>query len=252
MRLTDFPLAMAALSFVLLFGAAQIGDQLRKRMLLLKKEERHDFGVVLGATLTLLGLLIGFSFSMAVSRYDQRKNYEEAEAKAVSTEYVRADLLPANDASRIRALLREYVDQRRLFYTTSSPQRIAKIKQDTAKLLSEMWSAVRTVAAAQPTPVVALAVSGMNEVDNSQENTQAAWWNQIPTAAWVLMLVIAISCNFLIGWGARQTDRRLFLIVPIAVSIAFFLISEIDSPRTGFIQVTPQNLSSLSESWGAQ
>jgi hypothetical protein len=221
-------------------------------MLLLKEEERHDFGVVLGATLTLLGLLIGFSFSMAVSRYDQRKNYEEAEATAVSTEYARADLSPANDASRIRGLLRKYVDQRRLFYTTHNPQRIAKINEDTAELHSEMWSAVRTVAAAQPTPVVALAVSGMNEVDNSQENTQAAWWNQIPTAAWVLMLVIAISCNFLIGWGARQTDRRLFLIVPIAVSIAFFLISEIDSPGTGFIQVAPQNLSSLSQSWSAQ
>ncbi len=43
----------------------------------------------------LLGLIIGFSFSMAISRYDQRKNYEEAEANAIGTEYVRADLLPA-------------------------------------------------------------------------------------------------------------------------------------------------------------
>ena len=51
------------------------------------------------ATLTLLGLIIGFSFSMAITRYDLRKNYEEAEANAIGTEYVRAGLLPAADAA---------------------------------------------------------------------------------------------------------------------------------------------------------
>ena len=63
---------------------------------------REDFGFILAATLTLLGLIIGFSFSMATSRYDQRKNYEEAEANAIGTEYVRADLLPAADAATVR------------------------------------------------------------------------------------------------------------------------------------------------------
>jgi hypothetical protein len=63
---------------------------------------REDFSVILSATLTLLGLLIGFSFSMAISRYDERKNYEEAEANAIGTEYVRADLLPAADAAKVR------------------------------------------------------------------------------------------------------------------------------------------------------
>jgi hypothetical protein len=61
---------------------------------------REDFGIILAATLTLLGLIIGFSFSRAISRYDQRKNYEEAEANADGTEYVRADVLPATDASK--------------------------------------------------------------------------------------------------------------------------------------------------------
>jgi hypothetical protein len=90
----DFPLLVLALSFVLLFLSAYIGDLLRNRAIPLKEEGREDFGVVLNATLTLLALLIGFSFSMAVSRYDQRKNYEEVEANAIGTEYLRADLLP--------------------------------------------------------------------------------------------------------------------------------------------------------------
>ena len=54
---------------------------------------------------------------MAISRYEQRKNYEEAEANAIGTEYVRADLLPAADAQRVRTLLANYTDQRILFYT---------------------------------------------------------------------------------------------------------------------------------------
>ena len=67
----------------------------------LEQDIREDFGVTLAATLTLLGLLIGFSFSMAISRYDQTKNYEEEEANAIGIEYVRADLLPAADAAGV-------------------------------------------------------------------------------------------------------------------------------------------------------
>ena len=103
--------------------------------------------IVLGATLTLLGLLIGFSFSMAVSRYDQRKNYEEAEANAIGTEYVRADLLPAGDAAEVRELLKKYLDQRMLFYTTRDQRQLAKINADTAELQTKLWSAVRASAA---------------------------------------------------------------------------------------------------------
>jgi len=248
----NFPLLVLAFTFVLLFLAAYVGDLLRNKVLPLKEDGREDFSVVLGATLTLLALLIGFTFSMAVSRYDQRKNYEESEANAIGTEYVRADLLPAADAARVRHLLKKYVDERVLFYTTRNQHRLAKIEADTAELQKELWSAVLPGAAAQPTPPLALVVSGMNDVLNSQGYTQAAWWNRIPIAAWVLMAAIAICCNLLIGYGAHRTDRRIFLIVPIAVSIAFFLISDIDSPRGGSILVAPQTLLSLSQSLRAE
>ena len=82
------------LSFIALWLSARIGWSFRRRQGTLDAELREDFGFILAATLTLLGLIIGFSFSMATSRYDQRKNYEEAEANAIGTEYVRADLLP--------------------------------------------------------------------------------------------------------------------------------------------------------------
>ncbi len=247
----NFPRLVFAICLVVLWIAANLGAIISHRFRPLREEERESFGVIQAAILTMLGLLIGFSFSMAVSRYDQRKNYEEAEANAIGTEYVRADLLPAPDAARVRDLLRSYLDQRILFYEIRDESQLERINALTSQLQSELWSTVQARATELPTPVVALAVSGMNDVLNSQGYTQFAWWNRIPIAAWGLMIAIAIFCNLLIGYGAR-TGKYLFMVLPIAVSIAFFLIADIDSPRRGLIRVEPQNLMSLAQSLHAR
>jgi hypothetical protein len=253
-NVTDYPLLLFAFSFFVLWLSVRIGASFLRRQRKLDENIREDFGVILAATLTLLGLIIGFSFSMAISRYDQRKNYEEAEANAIGTEYVRADLLPAADAAKVRALLRNYRDQRVLFYLTRDAQQIRQINARTAQLQIELWSAVLAPAAAQPTPMVALAASGMNDVLNSQGYTQAAWRNRIPIAAWALMAAIAICCNVLVGYSARnvKAESILLLVLPLVLSIAFFLIADIDSPRGGVIRMNPQNLASLAESLRAQ
>jgi hypothetical protein len=247
---TDYPLLVFLLSFFVLGLSARIGGSILRRVRKLEEDKRDDVGIILAATLTLLGLIIGFSFSMAISRHDQRKTYEEAEANAIGTEYVRADLLPAADAAKVRALLKDYLDHRVLFYTTRDEQQVRQINARTAQLQTALWSAVRAPAAAQPTPMVALAVAGMNDVLNSQGYTQAAWWNRIPTAAWILMAAIAICGNVLVGYRARdvKAEPMLLLVLPLVVSIGFFLIADIDSPRGGVIRVKPQNLASVVES----
>src|SRR6516162_5799218 len=199
----DYPFLILGLSLLIFWGSASIGGWFRKRARQLRDDAHEDFAFVLGATLTLLGLIVGFTFSMAVGRYDQRKNYEEQEANAIGTEYVRADFLPAADAAKVRGLLRAYTDQRILFYTRSDGLEFRRINAETTRLQGEMWRVVTAYASGQPTPVAALVVSGMNDVLNSQGYTQAAWWNRIPTEAWVLMVGIAIFCNMLIGFGAR-------------------------------------------------
>lgn len=251
-NLLDYPLLIFVITLVALWLATYVGAFFGRNLRPLKNDERDDFALVTNASLTLLALIIGFSFSMAVSRYDQRKNYEEEEANAIGTEYVRADLLPAADASKVHELLKKYLDQRVLFYTTRNAQRIEQINAYTAQLQSEMWSVVQGAAAAQPTCTLALAVSGMNDVLNSQGYTQAAWWNRIPTAAWSLMLAIAICCCLLTGYDARHRGAVLFTILPLVLSIALFLIADIDAPRAGIIRVLPQNLESLSQSLRAQ
>jgi hypothetical protein len=98
--------------------------------------------------------------------------------------------------------------------------------------------------------VIALAVAGMNDVLNSQGYPQAAWWNRIPRSAWTLMMAIAVCCNLLVGYGAHGAGAKsgLLVVLPLVVALAFLLISDIDSPRRGFIHVVPQNLESLSQS----
>ena len=248
------PLLLFPVVFLVLWFSAWIGATFFKRMKSQIAEDRDEFVVIEGATLTLLGLIIGFTFSMALNRYDLRKNYEEQEANAIGTEYVRADLLPGADAAKVRMLLLSYLDQRVLFYTARDDPQLRQIDAATAKLQGELWSAVLAPAAAQPNQVVALAVSGMNDVLNSQGYTQAAWLNLIPTAAWSLMTAIAVCSTTLVGIGAQGTkgEARLLMVLPLVVSIAFLLIADIDSPRQGIIRVVPQNLLILSQSLRAQ
>ena len=252
-NLTHFPVIFFVVSFVTLYLSALSGATLFQRRQL-EESAREDFGVIQAATLTLLGLILAFSFSMATSRYDQRKNLEEEEANAIGTEYLRADLLPAADAAKVKGLLKDYLEQRISFYKTRDLEEYRQITVRTVKLQGELWSAVQVPALAQPTPLSALVVMGMNDVLNSQGYTQAAWWNRIPTSAWSLMVVMAIGCNVLTGYGTRnvKAERLLLVVLPLVVSITFMLIADIDSPRGGFIRVHPQNLVSLSESLSPQ
>jgi len=249
--LMDFPFIVFVLSLAGLWSSAKLGVYLQNRRAL-GEIERGDVGIILGATLTLLGLIIGFTFSMAVSRYDQRKLYEEEEANAIGTEYARAGILPQADAAKVRTMLRGYLDQRILFYSTPDRHRIPGIKAATLRLQNDLWSIMESAAAAQPTQPVALVVSGMNDVLNSEGYTQASWWNRIPIAAWVLMGAIAICGNVLVGYNGHRTAPGVmqFFVLPLLLSIAFLLIADLDSPAGGLIQVAPQNLLSLAASLG--
>jgi hypothetical protein len=135
-----------------------------------------------------------------------------------------------------------------LFYHTRDTKDLATIDAETSRLQNELWTSVRNVAAMQPTPIVGLAVAGMNDVLNTQGYTQAAWWNRIPTAAWALMFAIAVCSNALIGYGTRRKEGALLLVFPLVVSISFFLIADIDSPRGGVIRVAPRNMEAVAHS----
>jgi len=250
-RLTDYPLLVFVISAIVLWISEFVGVYLRGKSKAPEKDEREDLGMLLAGALTLLGLIIGFTFSMAVARYDQRKSSEASEATAIGAEYLKADLLPAEDDGRkVHDLLRQYLDQRLLFYTTRHADQLNQIEAATTQLEKDLWSAIRAPIPRELPPLVGVTVSGMSDVFNSQISTRAAWLNRIPAAAWILMVAIAICCTALIGYSTRRTEgiARLFLVLPLIVSIAFFLIADIDSPRRGVIRVQPLNLDALAQS----
>ncbi|GAA3752963.1 hypothetical protein GCM10022270_09510 [Terriglobus aquaticus] len=232
---------MAALSFA--------GTKLR---FLHPKEDdgkNEDITLVISATLTLLGLIIGFMFSMATSRYDQRRLYEEGEANAIGTEWVRCDLMPASEAAATRGLLRQYVQSRIDFYNSDEGNKLGVIDRQSSQLQTQLWKSIQPIAATQPTPVTALVVSGMNDVLNSQGYTQFSWWNRIPTTAWVLLVTIACVSNLLVGYGTgrRRARSGLLIVLPVLVAVAIFLVADIDSPRGGVIRVHPRDLVTLQQ-----
>ncbi|WP_066740148.1 hypothetical protein [Cupriavidus sp. D384] len=247
--LVGHPGLLFVLLLVLMGVATAIGALVMRRMRPLASDGRDDFNIIQGATLTLLALLIGFTLSMAVGRYDQRKNLEEEEANAVGTEYLRAELLERN-SDAIKALLARYLEQRIRYYQTRDHRQLDRIEAETSQIEDEMWKLVRGAAREAPNPITALVVAGMNDVINSQGYTEAAWRNHIPLAAWGLMIIIAFCSSLMQGYGARTESTKivLLLVVPLTVSLSLALIADIDSPRGGLIRVMPQNLLSVQES----
>jgi hypothetical protein len=241
-----FPLLVFLFSVISLSLSVRIGMFLRHRFQSLDDDIRQDINAVSAATLTLLGIIIGFSFSMALSRYDQRKNYEEEESNAIGTEYLRVELLPPAGAAAAQELLRKYLEQRIAWYSTRDSAQLEQIDRETQVVQAKLWSAVKNAAQGQSPAVITLTVAGVNDVFNRQGYTQAAWLNRIPPAAWMMMETVAFFGALLVGGGAKRFRPLLLMSLPIVISVAFFFIADLDSPRHGLIRVHPQNLLSLS------
>ena len=175
----DFPLLVFVLSLIVLWLSAEFGVFCRNRLRRLEEVERTDLATVLTATLTLLGLIIAFSFSMAVSGTISEK------IRGGRGQRDRDREPPCRFATRrpngkVRELLKSYLHQRVLFYNSHNPSQLEQIEKDTAAIEGELWSTVQAAATAQPNPVMALVTQGMNDVLNTRGYTQAAWWNRIP------------------------------------------------------------------------
>ena len=149
-ELLDYPVAVFVISLIVFWSAVHGGCVLAVRLRERDDPDRDDLRLITSSSLTLLALVIGFNFSMAMGRYDQRRNYEEEEANAIGTEYVRADLLPAQDADRVRALLKAYLDQRFLFYATHDKDRLRSINSEEARIEIAMWEIVQTAQTRSP------------------------------------------------------------------------------------------------------
>ena len=142
-RVTDYPAIVFVLSIVAQGIAVWIGAIVLRRRVRIEEETRADFGVIQAATLTLLGLIIGFTFSMATLAATTSARYEEEEANAdrhgISARRAAAAGRHGKDPRAAAELSR----QRILHYSERDKQRVEQINADTGKLQAKLWAAVK-------------------------------------------------------------------------------------------------------------
>ena len=242
-KLADYEYLTFAVTLVVLWMAVEAGAWIARRASPARKFERGYLGQVSGASITILALIIGFSFSAALDRYNQRKNYEQEEASAISSEYSLAGLLPQADAAQLRALLIRYIELRIAFFETDDRMERASIRAERLKLESELWPIVERNAGTNPTPIMAQVVEGLNTVTSRSGYSQAASLDRIPDGTWTLMAMLAVICCTLMGYDAPgRQPLVLRVVLPLIVAMAFFMISSLDAQRRGVIRVQPENL----------
>jgi len=196
-----------------------------------------------GTVLGLLGLLLGFSFAMGVSRYDTRKQLEVDEANAIGTTWLRTDTLEAPARDFERQVLRDYVRARIDFFSAGTDATaLQKSLAETGGLQNQLWKTGADYASTHRDPVTALFLSSLNDTIDDAEKRTAALENRIPIAAWVLLLFISASASGLVGIGISRRSRPLVIVLPLVVGAAMTLILDLDSPRSGFVVVKQESM----------
>jgi hypothetical protein len=212
-----------------------------------------DLGATLGGLLGLLGLLLGFTFSMAGDRFDTRKNLVVEEANAIGTAWLRTDLVPEPQRGDARRALRAYVDAR--LDAAVVGHRDAAIARS-EQLQVQMWAAARDAAAAAPTPTVALFVSAVNEViDMHGRRLAQALRNPIPPTILGTLYLVAFLVMAAMGYARGLTgDRSLVatFVLLVVLAVVLTVIIDFDRPYEGLLTVSQQAMRDVKASMGAE
>jgi hypothetical protein len=244
-------LVFAVLALILL-ALAEFGWRVGLARSRAKPEQTQDAGSVPTAVLTLLGLLLGFSFAMAISRHDTRRELVVQEANSIITTARRARLLPEPQAANVSRLLREYVAVRiEAHRETQFSQRFAALRKSSADLHERLWNEAVAAAAKQPTPITASFIASLNETIDFEATRIAAKRNHVPGAVWLLLLCVAGCGLWLTGWEAGIARGHPFLarfLFPILIAVVIALITDIDTPRGGLITLDDRPLQELNDS----
>jgi hypothetical protein len=160
-NLSNSPLLVLALSLLIMWASGWTSPRFAGEGRTQEDTEHEYVGVVEGAALAPLALIYRLQPFHGCRPIRSAQELRGAEANAIGTEYVRADPLRTADVSRVGQLLKSYLDQHLLFYTTRDPGKPEQVEAVTGGLQRDLWPAAQASAAAQPTSVAGLAVSRM-------------------------------------------------------------------------------------------
>lgn len=221
----------------------ELGVQLRRRTRRGPAGEQEDNegigGNYLTASLTLLALLVGFSFSMGVDRYNTRSHMVRDEANAISTTYRRLATMTEPDRTTLGPSFMFYLEAREAFSSAHTSDQIHAADLRTDEMQMRLWStATHTLAA--PDPSSRAVLEAINAMFNVAASRRAALEFVIPhTVLAALLLYGAIAAAFL-GYS-HPIKRRYFVASTIQfglLALAFTLIIDLDRPRTGLVEVS--------------
>jgi hypothetical protein len=212
---------------------------------------KAQIGGVQAAVLGMLGLLLGFTFAMAVGRYESRRQLVVQEANAIGTTYLRASFLPEPHRRAVEDLLRRYVDVRLDFYAAGTDAAKAQAaEQDATRVQRELWAHAVAAGKESPSPLTATFVGALNEtidLDATRLNTLRA---HVPGAVWLLLLAVAAAGCFASGYGTGAAGARSLLttvLLPLLITFVITLVADLDRPRRGLIGISQQPLIDVRE-----
>jgi hypothetical protein len=240
-RISLGPALMAALLFAGMLALFEVGRDVGARQLAeLGQVARTGLTAVQGAVYGLLGLLVGFSFSGAASRFDNRRNLVATEVTLVETAWLRVDALPAEAQGPVRAAFRRYVDAVLEWYAAVP----AGLRADpaVAEAQKELWRhaiAATMVPSGDMSRMVVL--PALNDMLRAVEQERLTRRIHPPRLIFAMLAASALVAAFLSGYATAEIIERNWtyaLLVGATISGAIYVIIELEYPRGGLIRMT--------------
>ena len=207
------------LGMLLLF---EVGRQLRTKELRADHENGSGLGAVEGAIFALFGLLVAFTFSGAMERFDAHRSLIAEEANTIGTAYLRLDLLPPDVQPVLRGLFRSYLDARPGVYRKLPDVQASNTEQVHAKTLqAQIWSeAVEASALPGARPDAAKLLPALNDMIDITTTRSMAAQSHPPTIIFALLFVLGLGCSLFAGYGAAGSRRSWLHILGFSVVTA--------------------------------
>lgn len=239
-----------AFLLALLFVALHLGYKRGYRAHHQAEAIQPQVGAIKGATLGLLALLLGFSFSGASSRFLDRQGLIIDLANAIDTARLRAELLPPQDAATLQNSLQDFARAHLQISTLLRHRDLAEADASLKVAHASLWKSARlTVAQPQVSPEIqSFLLTPFNETLDVSSKRLALARNHLPVEIVILLVASAALSVFVLGYGCgltHQPHRLLTVTLTLLITMALWIIIDLDFPRLGFIQISDQPLTNL-------
>jgi hypothetical protein len=237
------PIVFFLVTLAIFSIAALLGQLFRVRRSSQFESEELSVKTLLGASLGLFGVLLGFTFSMANSRFEERRQLEITEATNLQTLWYRTSFLPEPARSEERTLLRQYLPERIQFFDAApnDPSYKEDLRQS-ALLQNRMWKIVDDASSEPRNPATIQFNAALSDSIQAAEKRTAASENRLPVLSWAILLLLGSMACVLLGVDLRAHSYLLRGMLQVALAAALVLTYDIDTPRVGFVQVRQRSM----------